>query len=134
MGTVHQAGIILVVEDDLILRESIAATLRAWGYEAETASDGVEALEKIRAAEPTLILSDLRMPRMGGLELLKELQHELCSVRCIVISGEQDRAQEFQAITLGAFSFLEKPVYPERLKAEIESCLVESRQSHPAAT
>jgi len=134
MGPARQTDLILVVEDDLILRESIAATLRSWGYQAETASDGLEALEKIRAASPTLILSDLRMPRMGGLDLLKELQHELRSIRCIVISGEQDRVGEFEAITLGAFSCLEKPVYPERLKAEIESCLVESRPSHPAAT
>jgi len=122
---------ILVVEDDANLRQSIVELLGSWGYQAEGASDGIEALEKVRAAEPLLILSDLKMPRMGGLELIKRLQHELRPVRCIVITGERNLMDEFQAITLGAFSFLEKPIYPEQLRAEIRSCLAATGAALP---
>ena len=66
---------ILVVEDESNEREGLAELLRAWGYQTETAADGAEALEKIAAFSPAVILSDLRMPRLTGMELLRQL-HE----------------------------------------------------------
>ena len=66
-------GKILVVEDDPHARQGLADLLSAWGYETETAGDGAEALEKIAAFNPAVVISDLRMPQVTGMELLRQL-------------------------------------------------------------
>ncbi|MGH9397335.1 MAG: response regulator [Terriglobia bacterium] len=124
LGMVDAAlGKILVVEDDDTERESAAELLCLWGYEAKTACDGLQALQEISLASFDLVISDLRMPRMSGIELLKELGHQLHSVSCIIMSGEGSWCEEIEAIRLGAYSFLEKPVDPDRLRAEVRDCL-----------
>ena len=56
---------VLVVDDDATTRGALAQLLQMWGYQPETASDGIEALEKARSSCPLIVISDLRMPRMG---------------------------------------------------------------------
>ncbi|MBI1940162.1 MAG: response regulator, partial [Acidobacteria bacterium] len=59
---------VLVVEDEVYERQGLAELLRSWGYQTEIASDGVDALEKVATFDPTVVLSDLRMPKMGGMD------------------------------------------------------------------
>lgn len=122
---------VLVVEDDPTQRESIAELLRTWGYEAHTASDGRDALSKIPSFDPAVVISDLRMSPMSGIDLLREFRSELRPMSCIIISGEASLSEEIEAIRLGAFSLLEKPIYPERLKSEVRNCL--AAQEHGSA-
>ncbi len=117
------AGKILVVEDDGAERESIVEILRVWGYDARAASDGIEALEEFISSTFDLIVCDVYMPHMSGIELLRELQRRFHSVNCIMISGEENERNESEAIRLGARSFLKKPVYPDELSAEVRRCL-----------
>ncbi len=114
---------ILVVEDDLVQARSWADLLRLWGYEAELAFDGVEALTKVASTSPSLVIADLRMPRLSGLGLLRELRDHFPGVRCILISGQSTLDEAIEGIGLGAYRFLEKPVDPARLQLEIRSCL-----------
>src|SRR6266571_3388868 len=65
---------VLVVENDVRLRNALAELIRSWGYEAESAPDGQQALEKISSFDPVLVLSDLRMLVMGGMDLLKQVR------------------------------------------------------------
>ena len=70
----HAAEHVLIVEDDPATRSGLTELVRAWGFTAEAAGDGAEALEKVTAFRPSIIVTDLVMPRMSGIELLKALQ------------------------------------------------------------
>ena len=114
---------ILVVEDEIHERQGLAELLGAWGYEAETATNGAEGIEKANAFEPVLVLSDLRMPRMDGMGLLKKLRDERPGVGFIMLTGQGTIEEAVEATKLGAFNFLEKPVDPKRLQVELRNFL-----------
>jgi DNA-binding NtrC family response regulator len=119
---------ILVVEDNTNERLGLAELLRAWGYEAETAADGTEALEKLPNYCPAIILSDLRMPRMDGMELLKQLRDSQPDIGVIILTGQGTVEEAVEATKLGAFNFLEKPLDPKRLQVELRNCLERSEK------
>ena len=108
---------ILLAEDDTRVREALADLLTAWGYEVETAQDGVEALEKASAFSPALVISDLRMPRMGGAELVRELRVRHSASPIIIFSGME--MTESERTELREVRFLSKPLNPAVLRAEI---------------
>jgi DNA-binding NtrC family response regulator len=116
-------GKILVVEDDPHAREGLSNLLSAWGYETETAGDGDEALVKIGAFNPAVVISDLRMPQVTGMELLRQLHDERPDVRFIMLTGQGTIEEAVEATKLGAYNFLEKPVDPKRLQVELRNCL-----------
>lgn len=116
-------GKILVVEDELAERRGLADLLRAWGYEVEAASDGAEALEKIPTFNPSLVISDLRMPRIGGMDLLKRVRETRPELAFIMLTGQGTIEEAVEATKLGAFNFLEKPLEPKRLQVELRNCL-----------
>ncbi len=117
---------ILVVEDESNERSGLAELLRAWGYEAETAADGAEALEKVSAFNPAVILSDLRMPRLTGMDLLRQLRDAQSGAAFIILTGQGTVEEAVEATKLGAFNFLEKPIDPKRLQVELRNCLERS--------
>jgi DNA-binding NtrC family response regulator len=114
---------ILVVDDEPHERQGLAELLLAWGYEAETAADGQEALGKIPAFDPAVVISDLRMPQLGGMDLLKQVQQERPNVSFIMLTGQGTIEEAVEATKLGAFNFLEKPLDPKRLQVELRNCL-----------
>lgn len=114
---------VLVVEDEANERQGLATLLLTWGYEAETASDGREALEKISSFNPVVVISDLRMPRLAGMDLLKQLRAEHPGLSFIMLTGQGTIEEAVEATKLGAFNFLEKPVDPKRLQVELRNCL-----------
>lgn len=114
---------ILVVEDETHEREGLAELLRAWGYEAESAADGVEALQKASSFNPALVISDLRMPQMGGMELLKQIRENHPGISFIMLTGQGTIEDAVEATKLGAFNFLEKPIDTNRLQVELRNCL-----------
>ena len=109
----------MIVEDGEIQRTMLADLVRLWGYDTDTASDGLEALEKIPLFRPRVVISDLQMPRMGGLELLEVLRSKVPDIACIILTG-YGTLEKAEAVTaLGAIDFLEKPVDLERLRADL---------------
>ncbi|HEX5484175.1 MAG TPA: response regulator [Terriglobia bacterium] len=121
-----QKATVMVVEDDAVLRRALAELLQIWGYEAETASDGLEALDKIRACPPVVVISDLLMPRMGGIELLQALRVAVPNVSCIILTAAGSPENAVQAVCLGAVDFIEKPLDPERLRSDLRMCFAHS--------
>jgi DNA-binding NtrC family response regulator len=113
---------VLVVDDDLHERQGLVELLAVWGYEADTAADGQEALEKVSAFHPTVIISDLRMPRVDGMGLLRELHETHPDITFIILTGQGTIEEAVEATKLGAFNFLEKPVDPKRLRIELRNC------------
>jgi len=113
---------ILVVDDEANERQGLAELLGGWGYLTETASDGEDAMEKISSFNPAVVISDLRMPRMGGMELLKRLHDENPALSFIILTGQGTIEEAVEATKLGAFNFLEKPVDSKRLRVELRNC------------
>ncbi len=114
---------ILIVDDEVPEREGLAALLKQWGYETETASDGGEALEKVPTFDPVVVISDLRMPIMGGMELLKQLREAGNAAVFIILTGQGTIEEAVEATKLGAYNFLEKPLDSNRLRVELRNCL-----------
>ena len=101
---------ILIVEDEKVLNEAYELILKNQGYEVEVAHDGQEALDKIRVFEPDLILLDLRMPRIDGIEFLKryKLNENHPDVKVIVFSNLDTQKDIDQAYELGAQRYMLK--------------------------
>jgi len=114
---------IMVVEDDPHARQGLSDLLSAWGYETEVAADGMEALNKIEAFSPSVVISDLRMPQLTGMDLLRQLHDQRPSLRFIMLTGQGTIEEAVEATKLGAYNFLEKPVDPKRLQVELRNCL-----------
>lgn len=120
---VNKDARVLVVDDEANEREGLATLLRNWGYETDTASEGGEALEKFPAFDPVVVICDLRMPGMGGMELLRELRNAQPSPSFIMLSGQGTIEEAVEATKLGAFDFLEKPLDVKKLQVELRNCL-----------
>jgi DNA-binding NtrC family response regulator len=114
---------VVVVDDDAGTRGALAQLLEIWGYQPETASDGIEALEKVRCSRPTIVISDLRMPRMGGMEFLRTLRTGSPDIQCIIVTADNSWEAAAQARTLGAVDLLEKPIDLQRLQLDLKKCL-----------
>src|ERR1700731_1653495 len=95
-------GRILAVDDDLKIREKIVPYLEDCGFDVYEANNGKEALEIFRAKKPDLVLCDLQMPVMGGLELLEILQRESSGTVVIIMSGVEIMSDVIAGLHLGA--------------------------------
>jgi two-component system NtrC family response regulator len=114
---------ILVVDDDPSLRRVVEYQLQEEGYRVASAASGAEALEAVRAGSPDLLVTDVMMPGMGGLELLDRVRAIAPSVVPVVITAHGDVATAVRAMQSGAFDFVEKPFTRERLLASISKAL-----------
>lgn len=119
---------VLIVDDEESQRIPLAAMISGWGFNVETASDGVDAVEKLGGFVPSVIITDLMMPRMDGFELMKRLGAEGNMPPAIVLTAFGNIETAIQTIhDLGAFWFLEKPIQPNALKALLERAASQSR-------
>jgi len=116
---------ILIIDDDVEFANVLRMHLVAAGYAAEVAEDAVEGGKALLARPPALILCDIAMPHMSGLELLSLLQADapLASIPVIVVSGRTDSDTMSRAVKLGAADFLAKPVSRDQLLESVEACL-----------
>jgi DNA-binding NtrC family response regulator len=107
---------VLIVEDEENERTGLAELIRAWGYDTETAADGVDGLAKIEAWGPAIVVTDLKMPRMDGMELLEQIAGTPQPVAVILLTALGSVDAAVTAMKRGAFDFIEKPVNPTRLR------------------
>src|SRR5438270_11749270 len=108
---------ILIVEDEENERTGLAELIQAWGYRTETARDGLEALEKVVAWSPGIVVTDLKMPRMNGMELLERLAEQSEPVAVVLLTAQGSIDTAVDAMKSGAYDFLTKPVDPARLRS-----------------
>ena len=107
---------ILVVDDEEPARQGLTALLARWGYEVDEAGDGQEALAKAAAGLPSVVLSDLVMPKMDGLELLRALKTDVPFASVILLTGQGSIDTAVTAMKEGAYDYLTKPVDVARLR------------------
>jgi two-component system sensor histidine kinase/response regulator len=108
--------IVLVVDDEEAIRDSCRQVLIKTGYDCHTAADGIEGLHLAHQLEPDLILLDLMMPGIDGLEVLEQTRRVHPNAVCIVITGYATIESAVDAMKRGAFDFLPKPFTPDELR------------------
>jgi CheY-like chemotaxis protein len=101
---------VLVADDDPATVELLQEFLRGKGYEVLTAGDGVEALRMVRQEQPHVVLLDIQMPKMDGLEVLRRLREIDQEVGVIMITGVNEQEIARKAMALGAFDYIVKPL------------------------
>src|SRR3954470_8079736 len=107
---------LLIVEDEENERSGLAELATSWGYRVETASDGAEGLEKAVQWSPSIVVTDLKMPRMGGIELLGHLAEQAQTIAVILVTAQGTIDSAVQAMRMGAYDYITKPIDTNRLK------------------
>jgi len=120
-------GIVHVIDDDDALRESLTFLLRTAKLEVKSFASAKAFLDALPDPSLSCIITDVRMPEMSGIELLRRLKELKMAVPVIVITGHGDVSLAVEAMKIGAVDFLEKPFDDEVLLASVESAL---RQRH----
>ncbi len=112
---------ILIVEDEENERSGLAELVSSWGYRAETARDGAEGLEKVGSWSPSIVVTDLKMPRMGGLELLEKIASDAQTIAVIVVTAQGTIDSAVQAMRMGAYDYVTKPIDTSRLRTILQN-------------
>ena len=112
---------LLIVEDEIELCDTVAKTLYRAGYEVDTCYDGNEALDYILAENYDLIVLDLNLPGMDGMELLKELRKKNEETKVLILSARSQIADKVEGLDAGANDYMEKPFHLQELEARIRS-------------
>jgi DNA-binding NtrC family response regulator len=120
---------ILVVDDDTDGLEVLQTRLVHAGYEVETADSAEKALARVAAFDPGLIVTDVRMSGMNGLELLEKVRGSMDGVEVVVMTAHDDMETAVKAMKSGAFDFLVKPVDPKAVQALADRCFRERELS-----
>ncbi|MBL7715034.1 MAG: sigma-54-dependent Fis family transcriptional regulator [Bdellovibrionales bacterium] len=114
---------VLVVDDDADLRLSVASALSESHYQVDQAKDGEEAVNRVRAGKYKLVILDVNMPRMSGLEALKEIKAHDPSIIAIILTAFSNIRDAVEATKEGAYNYLEKPIKAENLVYMVDKAL-----------
>jgi two-component system response regulator FixJ len=123
-------GLVYVIDDDPAMRDSLDFLLDAAGLKARLFDSAVSFLEALPELGPGCIVSDVRMPNLDGLELLKRLRETNKSLPIIIMTGHGDIPLAVEAMKLGAIDFIEKPFEDDRLIGTITAALSGAAQRH----
>ncbi len=121
---------ILIVDDEESTRELFAELLQRWGYEVDQTADGHGALKLAAETHPDVIISDLVMPKLDGLSLVRALREEQPDTPVVIITGKGTIDAAVEAVREGVFDFVEKPLDPARLKVILTRALETKETLH----
>lgn len=114
---------VLVADDDQIFLEILAETVEEAGAEVELAPDGMAALEQLSSGEFDILISDLNMPRMDGLALLRQVRALYPHILSILITGFGSLESAIEALRLGAYDYIQKPFMVEQVSVTIRNAI-----------
>lgn len=127
----HPGRRVLLADDDPESLEGLRSLLEAWGYEVETAPDGRAALDQVPVVLPSVVITDVIMPRMTGLELLQAIRRERPVIPVIVMTAHGTVEARRRAEAMGAIAYLPKPIDTKQLKRVLVRALDEARGDDP---
>ena len=126
---------VLVVEDEAALADTIAYTLRQEGIEVALAADGEEALERFRSAPPSLVLLDLMLPKLSGLDVCRRIRAE-STVPIVMLTAKDSEADKVTGLELGADDYVTKPFsmreLVSRIRAQLRRAAITAPSESPA--
>ncbi|MBL7258710.1 response regulator transcription factor [Paractinoplanes lichenicola] len=114
---------VLVVDDDAAVRDSLARTLRFEGYQADTAADGMQALDQVRTAAPDLMILDVSMPVLDGLQTCRLLRAEGVALPVLMLTARDSVGDRVAGLDAGADDYLVKPFALQELLARVRAML-----------
>ncbi len=117
------SGRILVVEDDPAVQKALRRLFETEGYSVETQSDGRSAIESFQSATPAAIVLDLRLPKVSGRDVCKEIKAAAPTVPIVVLSAASDVSDKVLLLELGADDYVTKPFSPRELLARVRAAL-----------
>lgn len=121
----NRAAVVLVVDDDELVRKTLSVLIFSLGYRYHIASDGLEAAEVLKTTNVDLVLSDIIMPKMDGLELLSYINNNHPDTGVIIATGYSEQASYAEVIKAGAIDFIKKPIDQAELEAKLARALRE---------
>jgi len=118
---VHNLPVVLVVDDERVIADTLSTILERNGFVVMTAYDGISALEIAAQVPPKLLISDVMMPRMNGIDLAVAIRHSAPDCKVILFSGQASTADLLAAARLAGHDFvtLTKPVHPSEMLARV---------------
>jgi len=116
---------VLVVDDEQNSREGLSKILTKEGYKVHIAEDGEKAIQEAEDYKFDLIITDLRMPNMDGIEVLKKVREKNKSIGVVIVTAYGEVNSYLTAMNLGAFEYLNKPIHLEELRRVIKKALEE---------
>ena len=119
---------ILVIDDEDIVRTSCIRTLAPEGFEVRLAKNGAEGLKMANEESFDIVLTDLKMPDMDGIEVLRIIKEKWPETEVIIVTGYQTVDTAVKAIKLGAYDYIEKPFTPDALIAAITEALAKKQK------
>lgn len=122
---------ILVIEDDRAIRKALKQLFEPEGYAVEIAADGAAGLAAFRASPPKLMILDLRLPQVSGLDICREVRKESPLVPIIVLSAASEEVDRVLLLELGADDYVTKPFSPKELLARVRAVLRRSERGAP---
>jgi DNA-binding NtrC family response regulator len=121
-------GKILVIDDESIVRTSCSRSLTPEGYEVKLSQNGADAMKMLEEESFDLVLTDLKMPDIDGIEVLKMIKQRWPQTEVIVVTGYQTVDTAVKSIKLGAFDYLEKPFTPDSLIAAVNNAMANKKK------
>jgi DNA-binding response OmpR family regulator len=122
-NSMHPLGRILVVEDDPAVQKALKRLFETEGYAVEVQANGQSALESFHAAPPAAIILDLRLPKLSGRDLCKEVKAQTPTLPIVVLSATSDVSDKVLLLELGADDYVTKPFSPRELLARVRAAL-----------
>jgi len=120
----HARGSVLVVDDEPTIAEVVARYLERAGYRARVAADGVQAIEAAASQRPDLVVLDLMLPRLDGLEVMRRLrEHDRDHIAVILLTAKGEESDRVIGLRLGADDYVVKPFSPAELVARVDAVL-----------
>lgn len=119
---------VLIIDDEENIRSGLMLSLKSEGFDVQGAASGVEALDKINLFLPDLIVSDIKMPGLNGLELLEQVKIKHPNIPVIMLTGHAGLDDAVTAMKLGAYDFLTKPVHLDKLILLIQRAIAQTDQ------
>jgi DNA-binding NtrC family response regulator len=125
---------VLIVDDELFARQTLSEWLRRKNFRVIEAAGGRQAMERIRKDEPDIIISDMVMPGMDGLQLMKEAKTVRADVPFLMVTGYPSHSAAVKAMQQGASDYLAKPFTPEELTRRVSRTLLQKSAGSAFAT
>jgi DNA-binding response OmpR family regulator len=123
MNSTRPTGRILVVEDDPAVQKALRRLFESEGYTVEVQADGISAMESFQAAPPAVVILDLRLPKLSGGDVCKEIKAQAPTLPIVVLSATSDVSDKVLLLELGADDYVTKPFSPRELLARVRAAL-----------
>jgi len=123
---------VLLIEDDTRIHKTLRLLFESEGYSLEVASDGVSGIEAFRSTKPSVVILDLKLPKMSGRDVLREIRKEAASQPVIMLSAISEEVDKVLLLELGADDYVTKPFSPKELLARVGAVMRRAERTLPS--